>query len=467
MYGETRLSPVWQPPPPGLSPHVRGNRRPGACLCRGGGSIPACTGKPPYPRHLRSRLRVYPRMYGETVVSASQRLAAGGLSPHVRGNHSARNADPGGRGSIPACTGKPLDKVYRQEGERVYPRMYGETRGAGAQTGSGAGLSPHVRGNRGVALQAEAGEGSIPACTGKPPRTSTRSTCRGVYPRMYGETLSRLGRLLEQIGLSPHVRGNRVHDLGLQAGGGSIPACTGKPPGAPYAAVMQRVYPRMYGETLEEEEQREIDEGLSPHVRGNQPAVGPRAGGAGSIPACTGKPKNVNPPLGYAEVYPRMYGETGLDVQAAVADPGLSPHVRGNLGTVQAGPLDRGSIPACTGKPHAVVMQLYQVGRSIPACTGKPGSRRARWARRRVYPRMYGETGVGRLLQARASGLSPHVRGNLCQNDPFVIIMSKTDEPTTVTRSPYGESDATPAARPATLDAWEPEWRWTRPRMRS
>ena len=90
-----------------------------------------------------------------------------------------------------------------------------------------------------------------------------------------------------------------------------------------------------------------------------------------------------------------MYGETGRQTLTEAGREGLSPHVRGNPGGAAVD---------------------YRALRSIPACTGKP----------------------------------------LCQNDPFVIIMSKTDEPT-VTRPPYGESDATPAARPATLDAWEPE----------
>ena len=127
----------------------------------------------------------------------------------------------------------------------------------------------------------------------------------------------------------------------------------------------------------------------------------------GSIPACTGKPLSERDRAEIVAVFPRMYGETVADAAPFIPVDGLSPHVRGNRNPVCACRQRRWSIPACTGKP-------------------------------------------------------------LGQNDPFrKSYLSKTDEPATVTRSPYGESDATPAARPATLDAWEPEWRWTRPRMRS
>ena len=112
------------------------------------------------------------------------------------------------------------------------------------------------------------------------------------------------------MGLSPHVRGNRVGDRVQQLPGGSIPACTGKPPFTNYLSLGPVVYPRMYGETHDSTVSPATLVGLSPHVRGNQGMVGAFVPAVGSIPACTGKPdlaEEAATPLG---VYPRMYGET-------------------------------------------------------------------------------------------------------------------------------------------------------------
>ena len=224
----------------------------------------------------------------------------------------------------------------------------------------------------------------------------------------------------------------------------------------------------MYGETMAQRSVAGTRQGLSPHVRGNPQCRSIASSFRRSIPACTGKPRSSPRCPGPAGVYPRMYGETVHKMPSFAALVGLSPHVRGNRGGAQ---------------------RVYLPVGSIPACTGKPGCVRGRRQRAGVYPRMYGETTTSARSGACGTGLSPHVRGNprprnrtapgrrsipactgkpLGQNDPLrKSYLSKTDEPATVTRSPYGESDATPAARPATLDAWEPEWRWTRPRMRS
>ena len=67
---------------------------------------------------------------------------------------------------------------------------------------------------------------------------------------MYGETGTVPWLTGMTLGLSPHVRGNREPGPLAAAGAGSIPACTGKPSIRPRARALSRVYPRMYGETL-------------------------------------------------------------------------------------------------------------------------------------------------------------------------------------------------------------------------
>ncbi len=70
---------------------------------------------------------VYPRVYGETVSRRIANRALMGLSPRVRGNHAAVNDALDHLGSIPACTGKPPTEPHRRTKGRVYPRVYGET----------------------------------------------------------------------------------------------------------------------------------------------------------------------------------------------------------------------------------------------------------------------------------------------------------------------------------------------------
>ena len=127
MYGETEKTARSETKRQGLSPHVRGNPRPAAPYCEDTRSIPACTGKPK-DQPLSDRADgVYPRMYGETRRPRGGDLPHPGLSPHVRGNRRSqlRGRDRGG--SIPACTGKPTSPSSRTATDGVYPRMYGET----------------------------------------------------------------------------------------------------------------------------------------------------------------------------------------------------------------------------------------------------------------------------------------------------------------------------------------------------
>ena len=67
-------------------------------------------------------------MYGETAGTALIGTYSLGLSPHVRGNRHQPYQSLLAAGSIPACTGKPSENLLLACRLRVYPRMYGETR---------------------------------------------------------------------------------------------------------------------------------------------------------------------------------------------------------------------------------------------------------------------------------------------------------------------------------------------------
>ena len=281
-----------------------------------------------------------------------------GLSPRVRGNPYRRASRRLPSRSIPACAGEPYISTPYIAILQVYPRVCGGTRVC-ARTGYPTrGLSPRVRGNRGVVRNATLWDGSIPACAGEPAR----------LPRP--QPLKR-----------------------------SIPACAGEP--LPFAGYPRRgsVYPRVCGGTFAGYPQRQPRIGLSPRVRGNLLFAYTDKVAPGSIPACAGEPDCPLCGKGSRTVYPRVCGGTSSQSISATSPSGLSPRVRGN--------------PRFGGGKHSPT-------RSIPACAGEPPSSLERWYGSEVYPRVCGGTNVNRVINIGQMGLSPRVRGNPARMIPSI-----------------------------------------------
>ncbi len=262
------------------------------------------------------------------------------------------------------------------------------------------GLSPRVRGNR-LHLPDDMGDArSIPACAGEPASISTSLRTFWVYPRVCGGTLERGISPSASRGLSPRVRGNRLPRGLPPAPPRSIPACAGEPANPSNLRAVLTVYPRVCGGTYHPPRLVLADPGLSPRVRGNLHAGVKHLGGNRSIPACAGEPVGNRPGGVRCGVYPRVCGGTSGDAAGTAGAFGLSPRVRGN-------PL--------RGRWWALK------GRSIPACAGEPETGERRPRRNRVYPRVCGGTRARRSIDRRGAGLSPRVRGNLLPNQPPVL----------------------------------------------
>ncbi len=314
-------------------------------------------------------------------------------SPRVRGNLQAKGLSCQRRRSIPTCTGESeVCQCTTPVGSKVYPRMYEGTDDSGTFDVYNEGLSPRVRGNQSVTTDAATQTRSIPACTGEPVVEQVVGTVGQVYPRVYGGTrLEQLG-VKEYKGLSPRVRGNLMRPGLSCMADRSIPACTGEPPPMTRGTSPWPVYPRVYGGTTELDPSPPEATGLSPRVRGNRHR--PSDGGVRrrSIPACTGEPVRGMWSCPLAQVYPRVYGGTANTAVCDLLHLGLSPRVRGNRVPVASVPVDRRSIPACTGEPAGALFFL-----ALP------------W----VYPRVYGGTLLDDAAILDRTGLSPRVRGNL------------------------------------------------------
>ena len=192
----------------GLSPHLRGNQRLGVCSPASDGSIPALAGEPDATLSTLRLLWVYPRTCGGTLSELAPMAARQGLSPHLRGNRIWRPYTSSKRRSIPALAGEPRADSGQRPHPRVYPRTCGGTIIASGLRYIVKGLSPHLRGNRKEESYPGAHGGSIPALAGEPPSIWAGRHRQKVYPRTCGGTSAGGLENLEEVGLSPHLRGN-------------------------------------------------------------------------------------------------------------------------------------------------------------------------------------------------------------------------------------------------------------------
>ena len=389
--GETERAHLRQVFDAGLSPRGRGNLGRFLASTTLIGSIPAWAGKPCRKPSQSLTFKVYPRVGGETIGRGENERSTMGLSPRGRGNRWPRRALEDHRRSIPAWAGKPGAVRRRTTAPEVYPRVGGETFSRMITRTWDDGLSPRGRGNPLAQRLRDSRAGSIPAWAGKPKAVMGSTLSRPVYPRVGGETCHAPACAAWRMGLSPRGRGNRGAGDGTTTFNGSIPAWAGKPPTGPGSESQAAVYPRVGGETHVRIRQWPYDEGLSPRGRGNL-IDGPLGGlDIRSIPAWAGKPSPTPGTGSPVAVYPRVGGETRQGQAGYVRQLGLSPRGRGN----------RDGEHVARG-----------VGRSIPAWAGKPACGPIRWPSARVYPRVGGETGGGRARERRLEGLSPRGRGN-------------------------------------------------------
>ena len=197
--------------------------------------------------------------------------------------------------------------------------------------------------------------------------------------------------LFEQWGLSPRVRGNQPAVIHIVIVDRSIPACAGEPAGIAGARERRPVYPRVCGGTAPVAREYGPGRGLSPRVRGNPGRNNGPVGATGSIPACAGEPYDPHGPDRNCRVYPRVCGGTFRQFGSVMRVQGLSPRVRGN---------------------HPVGRRCGGRRRSIPACAGEPPETGAVWNRPWVYPRVCGGTNPLVEQVQDFGGLSPRVRGN-------------------------------------------------------
>ena len=152
-------------------------------------SIPACAGEPGALETRLVWLGVYPRACGGTMRCGVCRTVQRGLSPRVRGNRRPARHNVKPAESIPARAGEPFRRRRPADRSKVYPRACGGTAWELQPISPACGLSPRVRGNRSGGGARQTAARSIPARAGEPHGSFSRYHQHVVYPRACGGTV--------------------------------------------------------------------------------------------------------------------------------------------------------------------------------------------------------------------------------------------------------------------------------------
>ena len=172
----------------GSSPLMRGKRRPSWRRRRGGGLIPAHTGKTWRTVARFSMTRVHPRSRGENSACKSFVLNVSGSSPLTRGKRRCDLDEAVPDGLIPAHTGKTRAQPQHRGAIRAHPRSRGENFQIGMPRSASRGSSPLTRGKRRARCPNPGLSGLIPAHAGNTGRTTVTKLPSGAHPRSRGKT---------------------------------------------------------------------------------------------------------------------------------------------------------------------------------------------------------------------------------------------------------------------------------------
>ncbi len=138
-------SSTW-PPPPGLSPRLRGTVQQAPYSSVKARFIPAPAGNGPAPAIPPISDPVYPRACGERFTQDERPGLPGGLSPRLRGTGTQPDCWIDGWRFIPAPAGNGVAVSSVNSLCPVYPRACGERSVTVSDASTSTGLSPRLRG---------------------------------------------------------------------------------------------------------------------------------------------------------------------------------------------------------------------------------------------------------------------------------------------------------------------------------
>ncbi len=451
VRGDRRTRARCASPTPGSPPRARGQVRApheGDALRR---FTPACAGTGPLSCSKMARAAVHPRVRGDRSAKKTKRGASDGSPPRARGQGPLHRRQPVFARFTPACAGTGYVSVARCRQGSVHPRVRGDRRSAQELCIRAVGSPPRARGQGRVWARARLRSRFTPACAGtgasgvssaaflrgSPPRARGQGrrergtpqpprftpACAGtggrrprgsfpasVHPRVRGDRV-RVSEFSETFsGSPPRARGQGTHRRHAGRRPRFTPACAGTGRPFPDAASWRAVHPRVRGDRLEPDENREEPTGSPPRARGQ--GLGVRLGLRVHrfTPACagTGAPRLSGP--GPASVHPRVRGDRVGRGAGGGPSCGSPPRARGQGTRTRTG-------TGCVGSPPRARGQGYIAGcsgfrwRFTPACAGTGSCARTPPPRRTVHPRVRGDRVALRHKHADRGGSPPRARG--------------------------------------------------------
>ena len=294
--------------------------------------------------------RDHPREYGENLIAAYRVAHNEGPSPRIRGECWWPGCCWWCRGTIPANTGRMLDLCGVLYDTRDHPREYGENSPYFSGRCLRPGPSPRIRGECNGAEHIPWSNGTIPANTGRMCLTMWFSIRRTDHPREYGENAIGDSDAAAVAGPSPRIRGESRAEADTEGGFGTIPANTGRITGPTASQTQPWDHPREYGENADQEWNDEFSAGPSPRIRGEFVQAQLQVIDRGTIPANTGRIASVPTHDTLCGDHPREYGENRNSWTTRPPQLGPSPRIRGELAYLFTVAAYRRTIPANTGR---------------------------------------------------------------------------------------------------------------------
>ena len=172
----------------------------------------------------------------------------------------------------PAYAGKSSKIFLHRRVQRDHPRVCGEKPVNKSSCSFRQGSPPRMRGKVRGALMALPSRGITPAHAGKRGSGSLPRSCRRDHPRVCGEKISQTRRNLPLGGSPPRVRGKACRCPPLDTNQRITPARAGKRWAKRPQSTSSRDHPRMCGEKLVEAGRISQEEGSPPRMRGKVPS---------------------------------------------------------------------------------------------------------------------------------------------------------------------------------------------------
>ena len=172
--------------------------------------------------------RDHPRVCGEKRQKTKQHNKKKGSPPRVRGKAERlqfmKNADR----ITPACAGKRYSNFRFDSCCKDHPCVCGEKSHRPLSSPFSLGSPPRMRGKGERIRSGTLAQGITPACAGKRNSWAVHWTIQRDHPRMCGEKLVEAGRISQEEGSPPRMRGKGPAGQILVVSVGITPARAGK-----------------------------------------------------------------------------------------------------------------------------------------------------------------------------------------------------------------------------------------------